>query len=349
MMHERMPKALNITGLPPGVNIWLNSGNNNELVEPSVRVGRYYETAATVLINSVNPMPVVFSEASDNLNQILVRSHLEPTDWMAAKKFIMEHTWLLSEGYNGYMDSWTVNHALALEEFYGDILEYEGFRLNNTGHIELFEADVAGMMHRNEISTDLDMSYHFATPPQDSDYLLPMWRDSVLPEGGPDCGMVHILQNHEKISRIKSLFERGAETKSIVTKCMSISGNTYEAIKKSILSKTERGVTNLTSKESEVVDFIITKVNKKDIFPETMSESKIRAMIKNAYENAKKDGSIQIQGISVWDRINQKGAKDFRLQRLYSGVAGRITIHFWFAFDDQEISSAYPMNNKMVK
>ena len=60
ILSERQP--LDNTGLPAGVNIWLDYSGNDKLDKQTVRVGRYYETALSVIIDDHNPMPVEASE-----------------------------------------------------------------------------------------------------------------------------------------------------------------------------------------------------------------------------------------------------------------------------------------------
>ena len=342
--------SLSNTGLPAGLNIWA-IGSDSKDDRHLVKVGASYESAMSVIIDSKNPLPVqVLDSPGTRLECALDAHNLKPSDWIAVRKFIMEHDWLLKEACIGYMDPWSVDKALLIEEYFGEAFSYGWSHVGNIDNVELFEAELTRILMECEISSDAEMSYFTEMDPtKASNYLLPQWKENILPEGDENSGMIHIIQNYTKIGQIRDLlnFDHMRKRKEIVIESLNITESSYKTLKTSILRKIKKSPeisfnpNDFDRKEVELIQCII-KLSNKSLFPEKMSKGQIRSAIRTAYENAQKAGSIQIPPGFV-DRINRYGNNDLRLQQLYQGTAAGMIIHIWFVIKDQEISTAYPI------
>jgi len=344
--------SLNYTRLPNDMKIWLNPVAEKKYYrdeEFTVKVGRRYESAITVPISDNIPF-------SDGLQDMLQSNHLNPSDWMAAKTFIAEHVWLLKEGCIGYIDTWSIDNALLLEEYFEGYLSYDLYRTGNIDHVEDFEASIAWMMGKNEISTDSDLlDYCIEAPTQASNYSLPNWEERFLPNGDQSYGMIHILQNHTKQGRVRNLIETGNQRRlgerpeDIVVKQLQITPDNYKVIEAAILKKLNSRsdfTKDFTKRELDVIGCVLININRKSLFSQHMSELDIRSVIRNAYHNARNGGSIQ-QSVNLKDRINLYGReRDDRPRKLYQGNHNGLIVHLWILTDTNEIDTAYPVRKE---
>ena len=199
------------------------------------------------------------------------------------------------------------------------------YSTGNIEDVEDFLSWVSSVLEKQEIATNQEMSYYpEMAPTEASIYTLPNWSDEILPKGDKDHGMIHIIQNHTKKGRVENLLSNDWG-KDIVTKNSNIDEKTYKTLKTSILRKIKRSSgtsfnpNDFDRKEMEIIDIIMIKVNKKNLYPYSMSEQQIKATIRTAYEHAKKAGGIQKPGIG--DRINCFGNKKHKPRKVYRGEA----------------------------
>ena len=87
-----------------------------------------------------------------------------------------------------------------------------------------------------------------------------------------------------------------------------------------------------------MIEYLL-KSTKKDLFPYQMSTDQIVRVIRLAYEDAMETSKRQVP--TKRDMVNVEWCSGTAIP--YQGKAGDIVIRIWFDFDDNKISTAYPI------
>lgn len=164
---------------------------------------------------------------------------------------------------------------------------------------------------------------------------LPAWKENITL---PIESIEHIIMRHTRNGRVKAQIEEYMIQYGIKGK-FSLDDKAFAVMKRSILQKIENRA-SFNTKEAEIVDYIVSR-DKRDIFPIQMSDQQIQKAIRTAYEDARKISKRQF--LTRKDVINGSGKSGGAI--LYQGLAVDIVIHFWFNFDNNEITTAYPIFN----
>ena len=151
---------------------------------------------------------------------------------------------------------------------------------------------------------------------------LPEWSSFILPESNLD----HIVTNHTLRGMIRNLF-------STYVGYGKFDKKEYGRAKESIPKKLDSGA-SLDKTEEAIVKYLLTP-EKKSIFPRNMSKQQIRSAIRDAYEDARKKGKSKYP--TRRDARNWNGGSS-----LYQGQARDIVVCFWFDFNENVITAAYP-------
>lgn len=161
---------------------------------------------------------------------------------------------------------------------------------------------------------------------------LAAWRDNFLKN--TEEGMKHIMENHTLVGRINDLL--AIKPSSLDTKAKD-EGLSAKKLREDISDKVERGA-SLSRIEQEIVDELV-RHDEKDHFPPQMSRQQIQKAIKEAYCYAQKNGARQIP-----NRKDLKAASGLRFasSALYKGIGAGLTIRFWFDFNEEIITTAFP-------
>ena len=331
-------KHIDNISLPDGVNIWVDIAFNDSVGDAVVKIGYCYESAMAITVDDNNPLPIEALGSPDSLSRILSSYNISPSCWSASRTFIMDHAWLLRETCHARINSWTIELALLVEERIGRTLSYDWYANGSEDRLYLFESDLGYYMKRFEISTDI--SFFDDSPALASSFTLPLWSDDFL----DDAAMDNIFRYHTMLGRIWVLLgDSDNKANGVVTESLGISDNNYDTLKRAILSKIDLGgaLPQFTKKEREMIDCILAKLNRKDLFPDRMTARQIRAAIRSAYGNARRSGGPIRPGLREW--INAYGITDRRPCLLFQGESGGLTINFWFVYDELLIAKAYPV------
>ena len=164
-------------------------------------------------------------------------------------------------------------------------------------------------------------------------YNLPAWNEDIL----PNEILKHIFENHTLNGRIGYLLQLCEDD---ITAQFYLSYIDFVDIQLGLPKCLESGA-SLDKTDEKILRLVLEK-EKKDHFPRHMSEDQIKISIKAAYENARKIGGRRIP--NKRDRINA-GGQD-RGHILYQGKTRDVVIHFWFDFEENIITTAYPVYSK---
>ena len=155
---------------------------------------------------------------------------------------------------------------------------------------------------------------------------LPAWSEDLLPDSAFD----HIITNHTLRGKIGDLFSTYSYGK--------FDKKEYDRAKKSIPQKLDSGA-SLDKTEEAIVQHLLT-CDKINLFPRNMSNQQIKKAIRDAYEDARKISGNQFP-------IRQDIANNCWRggHVMYRGHIRNLIIHFWFDFEENVITTAYPVFN----
>ena len=160
---------------------------------------------------------------------------------------------------------------------------------------------------------------------------LPAWSDKLLPEGNDGYGMIHIINTHTlrgRIGHLSSQFGYRLQYKNLSEMIKTIRSKLFDGAK-------------LTKEEEEVATYLEGR-DEKSHFPRKMSEQQIFKAIRETYQDAYKNRGRQFPPDDSNlgdDFISERG------RGRYEGRGAGILIEFYFDFDANVITTAYPKSN----
>ena len=178
----------------------------------------------------------------------------------------------------------------------------------------------------------------------------------------PIYRMAHILRDHSVYSRIQHVLVHSGSTFKQSNIDMMLSK--LNLLDEDELKKLYGGIRNKIAKLNEdpaptianlgiKVEFteierkfvnLLDEIDPKDHWPVEMSNIMIMDAIREAYENAEKDGNRQYS--SSGSKTSDKPAAPNKGKMLYKGTSTRhkLIIQFWYNFDLDIIETAYPIS-----
>ena len=162
-------------------------------------------------------------------------------------------------------------------------------------------------------------------------YNLPAWSDDFFSEKT----LEYIIDNHTRNNKLDNLVRIYAHK---VQSHFSLSDHEILTIHQSIVYKLENGG-SFDKFEEQVADYLLLRYNRCDFFPDNMSREQIKATIIESYDNTRRHNKRRFP---TKRDIENEGWGD----SLYHGRSGYLIIHFWFDFEDNKITTAYPILNK---